>query len=247
MNHFMKGMMYGVTAWKTLLYPRLRIFIVLPLVINFLFFGITFWFGFKWMTTHIDHYFTLLPASLHWLNYLKSVITIFISFFFIIILSFFSMISANIFASSLNGLLSECYSNEILSFSNKKNSLPVQVLQSFLREVKKIIYYIPRLIVVLLATLIISYIPIINFLSTLIIFLFGSWIMAVQYLDYPADNRLINFNLMLAVLKKNKLLCYGFGVSIMIQSIIPIVNLMIMPVAVLGATKLWLENMSDVR
>jgi CysZ protein len=43
-------------------------------------------------------------------------------------------------------------------------------------------------------------------------------------------------------LKSEQGLSYGFGFAVFILTSIPFVNLVVMPVAVCGATKLWVEN-----
>jgi len=47
------------------------------------------------------------------------------------------------------------------------------------------------------------------------------------------------------MLKQNQGLSYSFGVSVAVFSMIPIVNLIVMPVAICGATALWVDHYQD--
>jgi CysZ protein len=69
--------------------------------------------------------------------------------------------------------------------------------------------------------------------------------MAIQYKDYPFDNNKISFTQMKDILKKNKGLSYSFGITVAVFSMIPIVNLVVMPVAICGATALWVDYYQD--
>jgi CysZ protein len=69
--------------------------------------------------------------------------------------------------------------------------------------------------------------------------------MAVQYKDYPFDNHKISFNEMKQDLKANKSLSYSFGFTTAVFSMLPVVNLVVMPVAICGATALWVDHYRD--
>ncbi|MGO2076751.1 MAG: EI24 domain-containing protein, partial [Pseudoalteromonas sp.] len=51
-----------------------------------------------------------------------------------------------------------------------------------------------------------------------------------------------NFNEMKQDLKQKQTLSYGFGIAVLLLTAIPIVNLIVMPVAVCGATRLWVDQ-----
>ena len=66
--------------------------------------------------------------------------------------------------------------------------------------------------------------------------------MAIQYKDYPFDNHKISFDDMRSFLQAHKGLSFSFGITTSIFSMIPIINLVVMPVAICGATALWVEQ-----
>ena len=106
------------------------------------------------------------------------------------------------------------------------------------RELAKLAYYLPRLLLLL----VLSFIPGINLFAPIFWFLFGAWMMSIQYCDYPMDNNKVSFKDMLRLLKKQRLTSLGFGGLVQLGMMIPIVNFFLMPVAVIGATLYWIEE-----
>jgi CysZ protein len=107
--------------------------------------------------------------------------------------------------------------------------------KAFRREGRKLGYHLPRLIGVFLVTLI----PLVNLLSPFIWFVFGAWTMAVQFADYPAENRGLPFNDTLIRLRQQRLTALGFGACTALVLAIPLLNFLLIPVAVAGGTLLW--------
>ncbi|BCD84661.1 hypothetical protein PSm6_10680 [Pseudomonas solani] len=106
------------------------------------------------------------------------------------------------------------------------------------RELRKLGYFLPRAI----GLLILSFIPGVNLVATPLWFLFGVWMMAVQYIDYPADNHKLGWNEMLAWLREKRWQSLGFGGSVYLALLIPFVNIVMMPAAVAGATLFWVRE-----
>jgi len=112
------------------------------------------------------------------------------------------------------------------------------VPRSLGRECRKIVYYLPRLIGLLLLTLI----PVVNLVASPLLLVFGVWMMAVQYIDYQADNDQVGFIDMLRWMRSRRSLSLGFGLPVYIGMLIPLVNLLVMPSAVAGSTLLWVRE-----
>ena len=109
------------------------------------------------------------------------------------------------------------------------------VSRSIARELRKLGYYLPRLLVVFLLTLI----PVVNLASPAIWLLFGAWTMAVQFVDYPTENRQEPFSATLAKLHANRGAALAFGACATAVLAIPLLNFLLIPVAVAGGTLLW--------
>lgn len=64
--------------------------------------------------------------------------------------------------------------------------------------------------------------------------------LAIQYCDYPFDNHKVPFKTMRAALRTQKVANMQFGALTSLFTMIPVLNLFIMPVAVCGATAMEL-------
>jgi CysZ protein len=111
---------------------------------------------------------------------------------------------------------------------------------SLKREARKLGYHLPRLVGVFIITLI----PLINALSPVVWFVFGAWTMAVQFTDYPAENRGLPFVQTLRHLRRNRVTALGFGACVTLALAIPLLNILVIPVAVAGGTILWRHGRS---
>lgn len=103
------------------------------------------------------------------------------------------------------------------------------------REGRKLIYYLPRLI----GVAVLSVVPVINVAAPLAWLLFGAWTLAVQFADYPAENRGLPFQATLTRLKAHRGTALGFGACATLALGVPLLNFLLVPVAVVGGTLLW--------
>ncbi len=97
---------------------------------------------------------------------------------------------------------------------------------------------VPRFLLVFILT----FIPVINLAAPLLWFLFGAWMMAIQYCDYPMDNNKVSFAGLRDNLKSRRMSSLGFGALVSLGMLVPVLNLLIMPAAVVGATIFWVED-----
>lgn len=106
------------------------------------------------------------------------------------------------------------------------------------RELVRLGYYLPRALLIL----VLSFIPVINIAAPVLWFVFASWMMVIQYCDYAFDNHKISFPDMKNRLGKDRLFNLPFGALVSLLTMIPIINLFIMPAAVCGATAMWVDR-----
>lgn len=66
-----------------------------------------------------------------------------------------------------------------------------------------------------------------------------SWLHWLESLDYPFDNNNVSFSRLRTQLRKTPVLSLSFGRTVALCSMIPLLNLLVMPAAVCGATALW--------
>lgn len=232
-QQFMKG-------YKLAFSNKLIHFVLIPLIINIsIFIGLSIFIYYKF-SGYYNYFLTILPSWLSWLHYLL------VPLFFLIILfivSFFFSTIANWIASPFNGILAEkaeaILENkpiEPVSFQDIIKDIP----RVTSRELQKLKYFFPRFIIISIT----FFIP--GFgqtFSPIILIIFNAWMMSIQYCDYSFDNHKVNFKLMIKILKKHKFKSFLFGIVISFLSVIPIINLIIMPVAICSATVIWVENL----
>ncbi|MFN3235144.1 MAG: sulfate transporter CysZ [Gammaproteobacteria bacterium] len=256
----LKGISYLKRGFSLISQPGIRRYVTIPLLINILVFG-----GFILWVKHLFQHLTLwlealLPSWLMWLDWLLwLVFTIAILFFFIYAFTFV----ANIVAAPFNGFLSEKiekilqndesphqfqeaspHSQETSRHSREGGNpafltLCKLPLDAIIRQLQLLWYFIPRAVLFL----ILFFIPGINVAASLIWFCFSGWLMALQYLDYPFDNHHISFRRMRKRLSKRRAMTLSFGSVVLVLSFIPLVNLVIIPAAVAGATVMWVEEL----
>lgn len=233
------GAGYLFKGFELIRLKGIRRFVFIPLIINLLLFSCAFYFLFK----EIEHYMTIVMGWLpSWLEWLSVVLWPFAVITILIVFSFLFSTAANWLAAPFNGLLSEKIENLLVGESSPDDSLTAlikDIPRTLGREWTKLAYYIPRAIgfFILLWVL-----PVIG---QIIWFIFVAWMMAVQYKDYPFDNHKVPFVDMKQALKNKQGLSYSFGITVTVFAMIPLVNLIIMPVAICGATALWVDHYRD--
>jgi len=237
-NQPLSGIGYLLKGAKLLSHPKLRVFVIIPLLINIVIFASAFSFLFFGITGWIESYMDQVPSFLSWLTYILwpiIIVSILFSFSFI-----FSTV-ANLIAAPFNGLLAEKTENLLTNSSINDDSfadLFKDLPRIFKRECQKWLYFIPRIIGCLLLFLI----PVIGqTIAPIIWFIFAGWMMAIQYADYPFDNHKVSFAKMKQVLATKLGKNITFGMIVSFCTSIPVINFIIMPIAVCGATAAWVD------
>ncbi|PJG58898.1 sulfate transporter CysZ [Aeromonas cavernicola] len=235
----LSGASYFLRGFSLIRQPGIRTFVLIPLLVNMLLFAGAFYA----LLMQLDGLFAWLdqqiPSWLSWLDYLLwpiAVLTILVVFSFI-----FSSVT-NWLAAPFNGLLAEKV-EQILTGEAPNDSGMLDVVKdvprTFGREWIKLKYYLPKA----LGCLILFLIPVIGqTLAPLLWFLFSAWMMAIQYVDYPFDNHKIDFITMRDALKQQRGKSLSFGALVTLCAAIPFVNLLVMPVAICGATAMWVDH-----
>lgn len=233
------GFYYFSEGWKLMLTPGLRRYVLMPIFINILIIGTAFYFIYQQIGNVVTYTLSYLPSWLQWLSYIMwPVIVISVLVFF----GYFFTTLANIIAAPFNGMLSSKLESILIGEVPEDGSwadIAKDACRSIQRELQNLAYYIPRLIGILLLFLI----PVIGTIAApLILFLFNAWMMSIQYNDYAFDNNRISFPKMKLHLKNDRFNNLVFGSLINIFTMIPLLNLFIMPAAVCGGTLQWVRK-----
>lgn len=237
--HSDNGLAYLARGLKLIQTKGLKRFVLIPIAINFLLFGAAVY----WLTittqAWTEKLMNWLPSYFQWLEYLIYPLLV----IFILAMFYFLFTSiTNLIAAPFNGLLSEKverYESGHTVGDEGITGLIKDIPRTLGRELQKMWYFLPRALGFFLLSLVL---PIIG---QVIWFLWVSWMMAIQYLDYPFDNHKLPFNRMRFELRAQKGKSISFGFGIIILTMIPLVNLIVMPLAVAGATAMWVDHYRD--
>jgi CysZ protein len=241
-NTFVKGASYPFIGLRWLSRPRLRSFVIVPLLVNTLLFGAVLWWGATEFGTLIDWMLGYLPTWMDWLRWLLwplfAAATLIVSFYT------FTLV-ANVIASPFNGLLAERVEDLAAPHQTRPPARPLwqEIALTPLVELKKLAYFILWAI----PLLILFFIPLVNAAASLVWLAFTAWMLALQYADYPMSNHRIAFREQRQILAERRLLALGFGSASMLITIVPVLNFLAMPASVIGATLLWVEQFPRVR
>ena len=160
-------------------------------------------------------------------------------------LAFGFNIVANLIAAPFNAFLAAAVQAHLSGEAapDSGRSLLGEVIHGIARELQKLGYYLPRVFGVLLLSLV----PFVSPFAPLLWLVFAGWMMALQYLDYPMDNNSRSFAQVRDVLRKDRVTALGFGFATLATALVPIVNFIVMPAAVAGATVYWfnLDSVAD--
>ena len=238
-----KGFGYLIRGAKLITHPQLRAFVLLPLLVNVLLFGFGIALIYSYAGGWVDAAVTWLPS---WLSGIASLLWLFITMMVAMGVFWGFSLAANFIAAPFNGLLAE-RTQIVLTGAPIEgggfDDLVRMIPRSLGREVSKLLYYLPRV----LGLFILGFIPGTQVFMPWLWLLFGAWMMAVQYVDYPMDNNGIRFGEMKKLLARKKLLHLGFGGGVSVLLMVPFVNFFVMPIAVVGATALWVdEHQSEI-
>lgn len=235
----LSGFHYIAQGFKLVTLPGIKRFVLLPLLVNILLIGAAFWWLYSKLGEWIPAAMAHIPDWLQWLSYLLwpiAVITTLLVFGYL-----FSTI-ANIIAAPFNGLLAEQLEARLTGKPLPDSGIAGIIKDTpriMKREWKKLAYYLPRALLLL----VLYFIPVVGqILFPILWFLFSAWMLSIQYSDYPFDNHKINFTDMKHTLAKEKIRNLQFGGVVSLFTMIPVLNLFIMPVAVCGATKMWVDR-----
>ena len=237
MRDLIAGAGYLIEGFSLLRKPGLRRFVLMPLLINILLFGGLIGWAYGWVDGASRAMVGGLPEWLHWLRYV--VVPVFVLTSLVAIFYGFSIL-ANLIAAPFNGLLAEAVECHLTgqSLQSDWRQLVRDILPSIMSELRKLLYFALRAVPLLLLLLV----PLVNVAASVLWVLFSAWMMTVQYMDYPMANHHLFFKDQRARLRKRPLLAWSFGGLVMLSTLVPVVNFIVMPAAVAGATAIWVKE-----
>lgn len=244
-RNFSAGTHCALRGLGSLTKPGIRQYVVIPLLINTLVFSGALWWTSVALTPLISGWVEAATGWLPgWLNWLASILDILLWLIFgagalVAVFYTFSTV-ANFLASPFNGLLAEKVERMHTGLSPESGiSIWKEIVLAPAQEIGKMLYFLLWAIPFLILFLV----PGINIAAPFLWAAFSAWMLSLQYVDYPLGNHGMRFVEQRAVMRKNRQLSLGFGVIVLLLTMIPVVNFIAMPAAVIGATFLSLDHL----
>lgn len=228
-------------GFKLLTHKSIRWYALAPVLINMVIFAIAIALGvqlndylqgqYASFIAWLDLHASWLASLLAWFSWLVTVV-VFLSIS-VLFLYFFSSLT-QLIAAPFSALLSEQVERHLnLPEASKEN--PLTFFKACKNAIPRELYKFYKSLKWLLLMLVLMFVPGLNILVPVI----GAWLLAIDYLDYPADNRGMSFKQSLQKIHQQRLRHLIFGASVSLALLIPGVNLFAVPAGVCAGTMLW--------
>lgn len=238
-GNLLRGADYLRRGFSLMWQPGIRAFVLIPLLINAIIFGLLTHLALAQLENWINAVTQWLPAWLYFLRWILWPLSVLL---LAVISAYTFGIIANVIGAPFNGLLAEKVES-LVTDTHVVNNGPLSTLKDIprvlLKEIGKLLNLVPLLLLVGILSLL--FYP----AAPLLWFGFGAWMMALQYGDYPMDNHRLSLREVKQQLRREPLTSLGFGATVMLGSMVPLLNWLIMPAAVCGATLYWVERLQQ--
>ncbi len=225
-------------------HPRLLKYIIIPFLINVAVFSLSIFFGLHFFQDVVTR---LLPQGDAWywavVFYALWTVAVLVT----LVLVFFSFtVVGNLIASPFNELLSERTEELLLG----KSAEEPFALGTFFRDMGRIwlveIRKMAIFVLAMAALLLLNLLPLVGsllygFLSVLLTLFFLAW----EYLGFVHERKRHTFREQRRYLMRRKGLVLGFASGVLLMLAIPFMQLFCIPLAVVGATLLWCEELDE--
>jgi CysZ protein len=236
------GFGYLITGAGLMFRGGLRRFVVVPLLVNTLVFAGAIWAGVAWFEGLVVWTQVRVPAWLQWLEWLLW--PVFVLTLLVLVFYTFGLV-ANLIAAPFNALLAEKVELHLLGRPLDEGGGVAKALRELIPtlfdELRKLVYSLVWAVPFLLLFLV----PGVNLAAPVLWFLYTAWMLALQYIDYPMGNHGFKASAIRSRLRRRRLLGLGFGAATAAMTLVPVLNFIVMPSAVAGATALWVRELQE--
>ena len=234
------GVAYLVRGVVLLTQPAIRRFVLIPLLLNGILFGLGIWYAYGWFQALLSWVNDLLPSWLAWLQWLF--VPVFIVAVVVTLFLTFALV-ANMLAAPFNGLLAEQVEFHLTgTFPAEEpmgwKMLLLQTPSLIGNEAQKIFYAL----IWAAPLVLLLFVPVINVAVPFLWLIYAAWMLAIEYLDFPMGNRGMTGKQVRHFARQRRLVCLSFGGAVLLMTTLPFLNFLAMPAAVAGGTVLWVEQ-----
>ncbi len=224
--------------------PGVRLFVIIPLLINIALFAGTLYYVFQQVGALHAFFEQQMTGWWEWLDWLLWLLWPLLILVSLLVIYFGFVIIANFIAAPFNGFLAAAVEKHLTGVwpddGGSLKQLPREIVKILRGEISKLGYFAVRALPLLLLFVI----PVLNVTAPLIWFLFGAWMLALEYMDFPMGNRGYTFPAIRRIMSGRRRATFGFGMAALLLTMVPVLNFVAMPVAVAGATRLWVEHLA---
>jgi CysZ protein len=215
-------------GFRLLLKPGVRGFMLIPLAGNILFFVLAAGLAFYGLDLALDRW---LPAALDWLRWLLfplvSVLLLILSFLGFTLLG-------NLVLAPFNGLLSARVEQAL---TGQAATAPEETVAAAMRRSLKLAAWRFGFVVLRLgAVFLLGLVPVIGVIAVPLGIGLGAWLLALEFSDPVLGNWGWNLAQQRDLLRRNRAGFIGFGLAVLGASLVPFLNLALIPAAVAGMT-----------
>ena len=218
-------------------------YIAVPLMINILLFGVGFFLLLSYRVEIIELIWAY-PEESSFYVVLWYILGFFVMGVAMLVSYFLFTPIGCLIASPFNDSLSHAAEKVLDPESDLEEAslTPGEIFKAIRKELLKLFI----LCLILAAGLLFNVIPGIGtVISGAFTITFGAWFLSLEYLDYPMSRYGFTMKKMTLAVNRNLWLCLGFGAGAMVLLLIPLLNLVCIPVCVVGATDLFIRLRRD--
>jgi len=236
---FVSGSSDLFEGFKLVLSPGLRWFLIVPILANILLFILLFVWAKAMFSDGMEYLMAWVPE---WLDFVAWLFWLLYGLAMVLLLFYAFVSTANFIGAPFYGFLAEAVEQRLTGKKNEEALSAKAILKliprTLFRELRKLAYYLPRI----LALFILGFIPGINAIVAVAWIVFSGWMMAIQYVDYTADNNNVSFCDLRKHLGQHRTAAFGFGITVFGLTLVPIINLIVLPAAVCGGVVFWVTR-----
>lgn len=235
------GASYFINGISLINSKGIRRYALIPLLINIIIFSTGLWFAINQFDIFIDWALADLPSWLSWLEWILW--PLFALTFYGLVFFTFSII-ANILAAPFNGPLAAAVERHLTNNQdiNTNKTFSQEIKDTLINELVKLKHSLYLMMPLIFLSLISFAFPLISPLVAVLWMVYTVWVLTLEYADFPMANHGTSFSQIREILASKRLLSLGFGSMVMLATLIPLVNFLVMPIAVAGATKMYIEE-----
>ena len=234
----LRGARYLIRGLTLLWEPGVKRFVLGPVVLSL----ITFFLVFVWLYRWFEGWVHTIAAALpEWLTWASGLVWLLFGLVLLLSLSYLFTTLTLLISAPFTGLLAEAIERRLTGDQPARlsgHALIRDMGLSLLRVAQTLAYFL----VFGVPLFVLSVIPGVNLVALPAWILFNAWYFGIQYLDIPMANHRIPFPMVRHWAGLHRLTSLGFGGLVMVITLIPLLNLLVVPAAVAGATLFWVEN-----